>query len=186
MVVLERVDGAWPGVTATVIGEHEGHATVDLGVGVAHEMDSELDVVVSTVVAHALWRQRAHARKSGRYVELALDGDAHRVARRQVPRSRITLPVCLVDLDGQDGTMTTVCGHTIDIGPGGAHVWLPEAFPGGCDPTVSLTLPDGHRVVVLATVLQVLDVEIGVEYRLVFRGVDEPAAAALNRLATAA
>lgn len=186
VVVLERVDGAWPGVTATVIGEHDGLATVDLGIGLAEEMDADVDVVVSTVIAHSMWRQRAHAHKSGRFVELVLDGDAHRVARRQVPRRRINLPVCLVDLDGSDPAMATVCGNTVDIGPGGAHVWMPEAFPGGSDPTVWLTLPDGERVVVLATVLEVIDAGLGVEYRLVFRGIDDRAAAALSRLAAAA
>lgn len=185
VVVLERVDGMWPGVTARVVGQHDGHTMVDLGVGIAHGIDADLDVVVSAVGADHLWRQRARAHRTGELIELVPDGEIDRIQRRLRPRRRISLPVSLVDFD-HGATPTTVHGQTVDLGPGGARVWVPEALPSDCDPTLILRLPDGGRLVVETTVVERILADVGFEYRLVFRGLDPDSESSLEHLARAA
>lgn len=185
VVVLERVDGRWPGITATVVGERNGHPMVDLGLGVASGIDADLDVVVSTVGADQLWRQRAHAHRTGELVELVPDGEAQNVCRRARPRRRVSLPVALVDFDSYHGPVA-LYGNTVDLGPGGARVWVPEALPSGCDPTLWMTLASGARLVVEATPVERISVAWGFEYRLVFRNVDPDTDAALEDIARAA
>lgn len=182
VVVLERVDGRWPGVTATVVGERNGHTMVDLGFGIAHGIDADLDVVVSTVAADQMWRQRAHAHRTGELVELVPDGEAQNVCRRTRPRRRVSVPVALVDFDSDIGPVA-LHGNTVDIGPGGARVWVPQALPPGSDPTLWMTVAPGTRLVVEATAVERIPLAWGFEYRLVFRYVDSATEAALEEFA---
>lgn len=185
MVVLERADGAWPGVTATVVGEHAGRPLVDLGVGLAQELEPELEVVVSTLGSDRVRRVRAHARKVGTLVELAAQGDAVPLGRRRLSRRSIELPVCLANLDGDDAVLTTVRGRTLDLGADGTRVLVDGPFPAGCDPTVHLTLPGGERVVALAAVVGSSPTAEGTEYSLVFEGLGDDTRELLGRLAGA-
>lgn len=185
VVVLERVDGAWPGVTATVVGAHDGRTTVDLGCGVAHGLDADLDVVVSAVASDQVVRQRAHAHRTGDLVELVPLEEARSVCRRLRPRCRAALPVSLVDFDHTSGPMAQQ-GETVDLGPGGCRVWVPDALPAGCDPTLLLTLPSGQRVVTETTVVERITVSWGFQYRLLFSAIDGDAEAALDRFARSA
>ena len=68
----------------------------------------------------------------------------------------------------------------------GCRVRTETLFPPGCDPTVSLRLPDGDTMVVLAQVLQATADEDAWEYRLAFMDVDEGDGKRLSDLARTA
>jgi hypothetical protein len=183
VVVLERADGAWPGLTATVVGHHDGHAVVELGMDVVGELEADVDMVVLAPRPDCMWRQRAHARRRGNRLELFPQGEVERLQRRLLPRRRVELPVTLANLDGDDAQVQAVRGTTVDLGPGGARVRTVESLPAGCDPTLVVTLPTGERVVSLTSVLEAGPCPGGTEYRLVFTELADDVKYAISRWA---
>jgi hypothetical protein len=95
-----------------------------------------------------------------------------RVQRRTSPRATVPLRVVMSNLD-EPGAMVSVVGRTIDLGEGGCRVMTDTAFPPGCDPTVTIHLPDGSEVVALSAILQARPAPGGFEYRLVFLDLDD-------------
>jgi c-di-GMP-binding flagellar brake protein YcgR len=118
------------------------------------------------VKAHAVPRKDQRA-----VIDLTVD-DVERVQRRNAPRTRVELRAALTAFEG-DSDFASVVGRTVDIGPGGCRVRTDKQFPPGNDPTVTLELPDGETLAVLAQILQVQADGGAFEYRLAFMDLDE-------------
>jgi c-di-GMP-binding flagellar brake protein YcgR len=132
------------------------------------------EVVASFFTPDALYRVKATASRRDEQVAV-LDLTVHeveRVQRRATPRARIEVPVALTAFDGP-GEFATVRGDTMDLGPGGCRVRTQKAFPPGRDPTLSIQLPDGETLVVLAQVLQQQSESGHFDYRLAFMDVED-------------
>lgn len=147
------------------------------------------EVVASFIAPDALYRMKATLSLrdgSAGLVELHSHG-VERVQRRTASRVAVTLPVVLSNFDepdpGDRSAFASVSGETVDIGEGGCRVRVLDAFPEGCDPTVTLELPTGRTVVVLAAISQALQLPEGYEYRLVFVSIDPADRAALRQVA---
>jgi hypothetical protein len=83
-------------------------------------------------------------------------------------RAKRSLPVILSNLD-DPGAFASISGETVDISEGGCRVVVQQRFPAGCDPTVTLELPNGETLVALAAILEEIHRTDGsCEYRLVF------------------
>jgi hypothetical protein len=135
--------------------------------------DEHDDVVVSLFQPDALYKLTGTAMLNlGPPPALDLEiKDTERIQRRAAPRLRCELPVELSALDGS-GSFSTVLGRTVDIGAGGCRVLTWQAYDTGSDPTVSIELPDGERVVALARVLEAGEEDELHSYRLVFVKLD--------------
>jgi hypothetical protein len=83
------------------------------------------------------------------------------------------------------GEFATVLGQTIDLGPGGCRVRTQKAFAPGRDPTISIQLPDGETLVMLAQVLQMQSESGHFDYRLAFMAVEDDDKKRLEELAAA-
>jgi hypothetical protein len=148
---------------------------IDLGAS-PHPAESPCDVVVSFFTPEALYRVTGVATERAQSPGL-LDLEPHdieRVQRRSVPRARVGLPVALSAFD-QSGDFSSVTGDTLDLGSGGCRVITNRPFVRGVDPTLSITMPEGPPVVVLAEVLERVPDDHGdrTEYRLRFLTVDD-------------
>jgi hypothetical protein len=186
-VALIEVDGDDRECLTGVVLDGQGTpVVVDLGSS-PHLPSEDCEVVASFFAPDALYRMHATAHTHGDH-QAVIDLRIHeieRVQRRSVPRVPLAAPVVLSNFDSP-GDMVSVLGETIDIGLGGCRVRTAKPFPAGCDPTLSLQLPQGDALVVLAAVLQVNIIDGLFEYRLVFLSVDDDDQARLNALVTVA
>lgn len=162
-------------LTGVVVGNGDGSVVIDLGASPRPDT-SPCDVVVSFFTPDALYRVSGVATErpqSPGLVDLE-PRDIERVQRRAVPRVKLALPVALSAFD-QDGDFSSVTGETVDVGGGGCRVLTTRQFVRGVDPTVSITMPEGPPVVVLAEVLERVADDDGehIEYRLRFLTVDD-------------
>lgn len=153
-------------------------------VGGSARAPKQCEVIASFFAPDALYRMSATASPAeGGVIDLAVH-DVERVQRRAAPRARLQLPVAMTNAD-DPGEFSSIAGQTIDLGVGGCRVETAERFPVGCDPTVSIDLPDGHRAVGLAAVLQCHGEDGGWDYRLVFLDMGDDDRARIGRLVNA-
>ena len=142
---------------------------IDLGAS-ARPFDETCEVTVSVFDPDALYRIEAtllphDGRES--VVDLKVR-DVERIQRRVARRAKRSLPVILSNLD-DPGAFASISGETVDISEGGCRVVVEQRFPAGCDPTVTLELPNGATLVALAAILEEIHRTDGTcEYRLVF------------------
>lgn len=169
-------------LTGVVSSVRRRHVRIDLDAGAMLPGERD-DVTVSFFRPDALYRLKGTA-----VLHLgpppALDFEveqSERVQRRAVPRLACELPVEMSALDGT-GSFSTVLGHTDDLGTGGCRVTTEHAFDIASDPTVTVVMPDGGRVVNLARVLSASEDEKGHHYRLVFADLSPEDAGAITRL----
>jgi len=143
---------------------------VDLGAS-ARRFDQTYDVTVSVFDPDALYRIEATLLPhdgTESIVDLKVR-DVERIQRRVALRAKRTLPVVLSNLDDPRGAFASIAGETLDISEGGCRVVVARRFPAGCDPTVTLELPNGETLVALAAILEEIHRSDGrCEYRLVF------------------
>ncbi len=168
--------------TGLVLPDSEERVLVDLGAS-PRPASQECEVVASFFAPDALYRVKATASKHGHQdavIDLAIH-EIERVQRRSSPRVQLTLPAVLSNFDGP-GDLISVTGETLDIGPGGCRVQTAKPFPQGCDPTVSLKLPDGKTLISLGQVLQVEGGGTSWQYRLVFMDLEDNDAERLAKL----
>lgn len=174
LALIELTDGSRDCLTGVVVeGDEDDAVAIDLGASPQPPGDA-VEVVASFFAPDALYRVSATASPHdgrARVVDLTVHG-IERVQRRTAPRARVMLPATLSNFD-DPGAFVSVIGETVDLGEGGCRVRARKAFPAGCDPTVTLTLPDGSTVVALAAILQSESIAGGVEYRLVFLEIDD-------------
>jgi hypothetical protein len=85
--------------------------------------------------------------------------------RRRTPRARRSLPVHVIDADGD---FSVVTGRTRDIGPGGLGISLPAALRAAADVLVQVDLPDGGQVIANARVAECVVRPDRADYRLIF------------------
>ena len=191
VALIELNDGGSDCLTGVVV-ELEGPAgatdalVVDLGASPRPRLGAggDCEVVASFFAPDALYRVTATLSAHdpdhdalAAVIDLRVH-EVERVQRRGAPRARLRLPLVMSNFDdpsGDDpGAFPSVVGETIDVGEGGCRALLPKPFPHGCDPTVSLELPDGTTVVALAAILQATPTSDGRhEYRLVFLELDD-------------
>jgi hypothetical protein len=100
--------------------------------------------------------------------------------RRRMPRASRSLPVHVIDADGDFSVIT---GRTRDIGPGGLGVALPAPLRAAADVTVQVDLPDGGQVISNARVADAQQRSGRFEYRLIFLDLAEDDLSALLWLA---
>lgn len=189
VALIELTDGGRDCLTGVVIDAPSGGAgavVVDLGASPRPDLaaGAACEVVASFFAPDALYRLTAtispHAGSSdttGGVIDLRVR-QVERVQRRAAPRARIRVPIVLSNFDDpaveDGGAFSSVVGETIDIGAGGCRALVNRPFPSGCDPTVSLELPEGGTIVALAAVLQATTTTDGrYEYRLVFLDLDD-------------
>lgn len=163
-------------LTGVVLETGGAAVAVDLGAS-GRPSVSGCEVVASFFAPDALYRLTAtlELRQAEAVVDLTVHG-VERVQRRATPRAPLVLPIVLSNFDDPgplSGEFTSVVGESVDVGEGGCRVRVRDAFPAGCDPTVTLHMPDGSTVVALAAVLQSTAVTWGYEYRLVFLSVED-------------
>ncbi len=171
-------------LTGLVLGDTNGHVTVDLGAsgplaaGVG-------EIVVSFFSPDALYRVRATARPSDPPAVIELDEviDVERVQRRMSPRIPLRVPVVLSSFDELSTSgFPSVTGWTIDIGPGGLRVETQLPFPSGADPTVDIHV-DAARQIVARTRVVLADLEdVHCEYRLAFTELSDEDEAVINQV----
>lgn len=185
-VALIEGEGDEDRMTGVVLGAEDDAIVVHLG-GARTVAPGE--VVASFVAPDALYRITAtlsfHDGTSG-VVDLR-SHHVERVQRRTASRVALTVPVVLSNFDdpaaGDPTAFSSLGGESVDLGEGGCRVRVRDAFPEGCDPTVSLELPTGRTVVALAAISQAIELPVGYEYRLVFLSIDPSDRAALGELA---
>ncbi|MBW3555453.1 MAG: PilZ domain-containing protein [Actinobacteria bacterium] len=180
VALIELSTGGNECLTGVVLDDDgEGSVVVDLGAS-PRPPQPECEVVASFFAPDALYRMKATLSPHGTR-DAVIDLNVHdveRVQRRTAPRARLSIPVVLSNFDDpaaeDSGGFTSVVGQSLDIGEGGCRVLVPKPFPSGCDPTVTLQLPTGDRVVALGAVLQASAAPGGgYEYRLVFLEMEE-------------
>jgi hypothetical protein len=174
-VALIEPDGTDDQVLTGVVLESEAGIVVDLGASPLSP-SGPCEVVASFFAPDALYRVRATAdahEERREVIDLTMH-DVERVQRRDSPRAKIELKAVLSNLD-EPGEMLSVLGTTIDLATGGCRIRTSKSFPPGCDPTVSIDLPDGSAVVALAAVVQAEPRDGQWEYRLVFMDLDDSA-----------
>lgn len=185
VALIEREDAPEACVTGVVRQLEDGAVVVDLGTSPQPGAGC-VEVVASFFAPDGLYRLHATASPHGEARSL-LDLDVHdveRIQRRGSQRVRLAVPAILSDFDGEADPISVV-GETIDVGTGGCRVHTDRGLPSGCDPTVTLQLPGGDSVSVLASVLQVEARSTGFDYRLVFLDVDDDTGARLASLVRA-
>lgn len=177
IALIERGDDEGQRVTGVVLGASGGPIVIHLGG--SRPAVSPGEVVASFVGPDALYRMHATlSLHDGTEDTIDLIGHSvERVQRRSATRVALRAPVVLSNFDepapGASATFSSIQGESVDMGEGGCRVRVPEPFPPGCDPTVSLELPSGRMVVALAAISQVTELPDGrFEYRLVFLQID--------------
>ena len=184
LIEIDGVDGLLTGVVIDEEGDSQP-VVVDLGAS-PRPPSAECEVVVSFFAPDALYRVTAtavpHRGASDAVIDLRVH-DVERVQRRQAPRASHELHAVLSNFD-DPGALVSVVGETVDLGEGGCRIRTERPFPAGCDPTVTLSLPDGTDVVVLGAVLQSVAVDGVYEYRIVFLDIEDDDRSRLARLVT--
>lgn len=155
-------------LTGVVSSVESRHVRIDLDAGAVLTGEQD-DVTVSFFRPEALYRLKGTAvLHLGPPAALDLEvKQSERVQRRAVPRLACDLPIEMSAFDGTGG-FSTVLGHTVDIGTGGCRVVTEQRYDIASDPTVTLALPDGGRIVTLARVLAARHEASAHYYRLVF------------------
>ncbi len=185
VALIEMSGGGNECLTGVVIEAEGAPVVIDLGASPrpgTSDGNGECEVIASFFAPDALYRMTAtlspHDGGPDKVIDLRVR-DIERVQRRTAPRVRLSVPVIMSNFDdpasiGDPGAFSSLVGESIDIGEGGCRALMPKPFPSGCDPTVTLQLPNGERVVALAAVLQAHATTDGrFEYRLVFLELDD-------------
>jgi PilZ domain len=128
-------------------------------------------VSISIFGDDALYRLSGQARADGARVVCDPGIDVERIQRRRWPRKRLELRVTLCPVKGTS-RFEGVPGRTVDVSVGGLCVETIREVEGDGDPMVILDLPDGTRVVTVATTVASDDLGDGWRYRLAFRDLD--------------
>lgn len=173
VALIELAEDTDQCLTGVVMADSNGSVAIDLGASPTAP-ESEIDVIASFFTPEALYRVKAHAvprKEQKAVIDLTVE-DVERVQRRANPRSRVELRAALTAFEG-DSDFASVVGRTVDIGPGGCRVRTDKQFPPGNDPTVTLQLPNGDTLALLAQVLQVTADSDAFEYRLAFMDVED-------------
>jgi hypothetical protein len=171
-------------LTGLVLGDTNGHVTVDLGAS-GPLADGVAEIVVSFFSPEALYRVRATARASDPPAVIELDEviDVERVQRRMFPRIPLRVPVVLSSFDELSTSgFPSVTGWTIDVGPGGLRVETQRPFPSGADPTVDIHLDAGQQIVARTRVVLADLEDAHCEYRLAFTDLSDEDEAVINHL----
>ena len=179
-VALIEPDGSGEECLTGIVLESDGTVVVDLGASPLHP-SGPCEVTASFFAPDALYRVRATAdahEQMREVIDLTVH-DVERVQRRGTPRVKTELKAVLSNLD-EPGEMVSVVGSTVDIATGGCRVRTSKSFPAGCDPTVSIDLPDGETIVALSAILQSESRGSEWEYRLVFMDLDDEQLAKLS------
>lgn len=182
VALIELADDSEHCLTGVVMAHENGSVAIDLGASPTAP-EAETEVIASFFTPEALYRVKAHAvprKEQKAVIDLTVD-NIERVQRRSQPRSRVELRAALTAFEG-DSDFASVVGRTVDIGPGGCRVRTEKQFPPGNDPTVTIQLPDGDTVALLAQILQVQHDDDGFDYRLAFMQVEEDDAKKLVNL----
>lgn len=184
VALIEMTHGGNDCLTGVVIDGDGGPVVVDLGASPRPDLGGldQREVIASFFAPDALYRLTATLSPHGTgspdsIIDLRVL-EIERVQRRTAPRVRLALPLVMSNFDDPSsddaGAFASVVGETLDIGEGGCRAVMPKPFPHGCDPTVTLHLPDGASIVALAAVLQATTAGDGrYEYRLVFLELDD-------------
>jgi hypothetical protein len=184
---VEEPGGDATCLTGLVLGDTNGHVTVDLG-GSGPLAEGVGEIVVSFFSPDALYRVRATARPSDPPAVIELDQvlDVERVQRRVFPRIPLRVPVVLSSFDEPSTSgFPSVKGWTIDFGPGGLRVETLMPFPSGADPTVDIYLDDERQIVARTRVVLADLEESHCEYRLAFTELSDTDEALINRVVAA-
>lgn len=184
VALIEPEDRPSDCLTGIVIANSDS-VVIDLGAA-PRSLAPKQEVTASFFAPDALYRMRATAKPhDGQQAVVDLDvHDIERVQRRGVPRAKITLHAVMSCFDSEGEGLISCVGETLDVGPGGCRVLTPDRFPGGCDPTVTLHMPNGDTLSLLAAVLEVKDDDGKWEYRLVFVEGDDVDVDRLSELAS--
>ena len=183
VTLIELAESSETCLTGIVMESADGSISIDLGASPRPPRD-RCHVVASFFQAEALYKLHAVAvRRDGADSVIDLTVDAvDRVQRRSSVRSLVTVPVTLSSFDGP-GDLVSVIGTTVDVSTGGCRVRTTKPFPEGADPTVSITLPEGHTLVIPSVILHRDERPDGWEYRMAFGDVDEADEKLLSDLA---
>jgi c-di-GMP-binding flagellar brake protein YcgR len=182
VALIELAEDAEHCLTGVVMSDSNGSVTIDLGASPSAPQ-GEADVIASFFTPEALYRVKAHAvprKEQKAVIDLTVE-DIEKVQRRAVPRAQVQLRAALTAFDGE-GDFASVVGETIDIGAGGCRVRTEKQFPPGSDPTVTLQMPDGQTIAILAQVLQVQHDDGSWDYRLAFMDLEDDDATRLLAL----
>ncbi len=191
-VALIEVAGQESCLTGVVVGGPDAEdepVVVDLG-GSPPPPSSSVEVVASFFAPDALYRlsatavphQNGDTTPKAKVIDLRVHA-IERVQRRTSPRAAVPLRVVMSNFD-DPGALVSVVGQTVDLGEGGCRVRTDTAFPPGCDPTLTIHLPDDSEIVTLAAILQARAAAGGFEYRLVFLELDDADRLRLAELAS--
>jgi len=185
LIEVPGLDECLTGIVVEEGGDDETPLVIDLGAS-PRPPDPECDVVASFFAPDALYRVSATAVPHNGGTPAVIDLRVHeieRVQRRQAPRARHQLHTVLSNFD-DPGALVSVVGETVDLSEGGCRVRTEKMFPHGCDPTVTIALPNGEDVVILGAILQSVADGDGYEYRIVFLEIEEEDRSRLARLVT--
>lgn len=155
-------------VAAVDIDVEHAPVVVDLGAS-PKPPTADCEVIASFFAPDALYRLTATATPHNggdKVIDLRVHA-IERVQRRAATRARLNLHATLSNFD-DPGALTSVVGETVDLGEGGCRVRTERPFPTGCDPTLTIAMPDGEPIVALAAILQAQVVPADDQYRLVF------------------
>lgn len=174
VALIELSTGGNECLTGVVLEDDGNEVVVDLGASPLPPTP-ECEVIASFFAPDALYRMTATLHPHGgqaAIIDLRIH-EIERVQRRSAPRARLSLPVVMSNFDdpsaADSGVFSSIKGESIDLGEGGCRVLVSKPFPSGCDPTLTLHLPNGDSIVALAAILQAAMTSDGrYEYRLVF------------------
>ena len=188
LIEVAGQDSCLTGVVVDGSDADDEPVVVDLGASPGPP-GSSVEVVASFFAPDALYRLSAtavpHQNGSGpsaKVIDLRIHA-IERVQRRTSPRATMPLRAVMSNLD-DPGALVSVVGQTIDLGESGCRVRTEKPFPPGCDPTVTIHLPDDTTIVTLSAILQARPTAGGFEYRLVFLDLDDADRLRLAELVT--
>lgn len=186
IVLIERLGDAESEPFTGVVLESSATEVIALDLMAAPPADLHgASVQVSVFAPEAMYRARAVIRvRAGHRAELEDLEPEEPVQRRRWPRQAIALPVSLVPVD--EITPTGIMGETIDISVGGVRIVTHEPLPGGTDPLVAITLPDGDVLLMLGRVVHSSHTRDAFTYGVVFPDIEGDDAARLNEIVAVA
>jgi hypothetical protein len=141
------------------------------------------DIVVSIFTGEGLYKIRALARWDDPG-ELTIDPirEVELIQRRRWPRRPIHLDVAVARSHLERGDHSVVAGQTLDVSMGGIRVATDRRLPPGTDLEVTISLPDGRRMVARSTVVYAFVKDDAFEYRLAFDQLSDAGATSLDAL----